>query len=185
MFMLAYSIINFHELTPGNLCNVIASKFHLPISHQTEQVMTYFNLDRQEDHTAPPAADLQQLLFGKLQAETAQLIRKESTVLFPVIRNSFALNNNKKNIPQTVYNSIQQSFQQVLLLLQKIRQVSGNYQLQAKWSPAYKLCIGDLFITEQLIQQWIYVEQNILYPAAIPGHTVVVTEHEINNVIID
>ncbi|SEW12372.1 hypothetical protein [Chitinophaga arvensicola] len=183
--MLSYSIINFHELTPGNLCNVIANKFHLPINHQTEQVMTYFNLERQEDRSAPSAADLQQLLFGRLQAETAQLIRKETSVLFPVIRNACALNKEQKSIPSTVYQSIQQSFEKVLLLLQKIRQISGNYQLQEHWSAAYKLCVSDIFVTEQLLQQWIYVEQNILYPAAIPGHTIVVTEHEINNVIID
>lgn len=183
--MLAYSIINFHELTPGNLCNVIANKFHFPITHQTEQVMAYFNLERQDDRSAPAVADLQQLLFSKIQTETSQLIRKESTVLFPVIRNVSALNKSKKNIPKAAYQSIQQSFGRVLLLLQKLRQISGNYQLQQQWSAAYKLCVNDIFITEQLLQQWIYVEQNILYPAAIPGHTMVITEHEINNIIID
>jgi hypothetical protein len=112
--MFAYSIINFHELTPGNGCNVIANKFHSPIQHLTEQVMTYFHLEKQEDSNAAVAADLQQLLFGK-----------------------------------------------------------------------YKLCMGDMFLAEQLLQQWIYVAQNILYPAAIPGHTINITQHDINNVTID
>jgi hypothetical protein len=40
--MFAYSIINFHELTPGSLCNVIANKFHFPIHQLADQVMTYF-----------------------------------------------------------------------------------------------------------------------------------------------
>jgi iron-sulfur cluster repair protein YtfE (RIC family) len=183
--MFAYSIINFHELTPGSLCNVIANKFHFPIQHLADQVMTYFNLERQEDRDAPATADLQQLLFGKMQTEIAQLIRKETTVLFPVIRNRPALPQNKKNIRPAAYDSVQQSFQKILLLLQKIRQISANYQLQDHWSTAYKLCVGDIFITEQLLQQWIYVEQNILYPAAIPGHTMVITQHDINNVTID
>ena len=183
--MFSYSIINFHELTPGNLCNVIANKFHFPIHHLADQVMTYFNLERQEDRSAPPAADLQQLLFGRMQTEITQLIRKETTVIFPVIRNTCALSQNKKNIRPAAYNSIQQSFQKISLLLQKLRQISANYQLQEQWSTAYKLCVGDIFTTEQLLQQWIYVEQNILYPAAIPGHTMVITQHDINNVIID
>lgn len=183
--MFAYSIINFHEQTPGNLCNVIANKFHYPIHHLAEQVMAYFNMERQEDLNAPATADLQQLLFGKMYSEITELISKETTVLFPVIRNTSSRNKNQKNIRPAAYDSIQQSFQKILLLLQKPRQISANYQLQKHWSPEYKLCVNDIFTTEQLLQQWIYVEQNILYPAAIPGHTIVITQHDINNVIID
>ncbi|MGO4294760.1 hypothetical protein [Chitinophaga sp. RAB17] len=183
--MFAYSIINFHELTPGNLCNVIASKFHFPIHHLAEQVMTYFNQERQKDRDAPATADLQQLLFGKMYTEIAQLIRKETTILFPVICNTSPLNKNQKTIRPAVYDSIQQSLQKILLLLQRLRQISANYQLQKHWSPEYKLCVNDIFTTEQLLQQWIYIEQNILYPAVIPGHTIMITQHDINNVIID
>lgn len=183
--MFAYSIINFHELTPGNLCNVISNKFHFPVQHMTEQVMTYFNLDRQEDANAPAVADLQQLLFGKMHAEITQLVRKETSVMFPVIRNTSALHKSQKGLRPAAYDSIQQSFQKILALLQKLRQVSGNYQLHEQWSNEYKLCIGDMFVTEQLLQQWIYVAQNILYPTAIPGHTVVTSQHDIDNVITD
>jgi iron-sulfur cluster repair protein YtfE (RIC family) len=183
--MFAYSIINYHELTPGLLCNVIANKFHTPIQQLIDQVMTYFNLERQEDRQAPPSADLQHLLFGKMQTETSQLIRKESTVLFPVIRNASALNKSTKNLQPGAYDSIQQSFHKIILLLQKLRQVSSNYQLQQHWSAEYKICINDMMVTEQVIQQWIFIEQNILYPAAIPGHTIIVSQNEIDNVIID
>jgi len=144
--------------------------------------MTYFNVDLQEDRSVPAVADLQQLLFGKMQAEIIQLIRKETSLLFPAIRDTSAGN---KNLRTAAYNNIQQSFQKIQLLLQKVRQISGNYQLQEQWSTEYKLCIGDMFITEQLLQQWIYVAQNILYPAAVPGHTAIISQHDIDNVIID
>jgi iron-sulfur cluster repair protein YtfE (RIC family) len=183
--MYPYAIINFHELTPSALCDVIANKFHLPLTQTAEQVMAYFNLERQEDHSAPAAADLQQLLFGKMQTEVSQLIRKEATILFPVIRNISTHNTGKKNIQPAAAESVQQSFQKILLLLQKLRQVSGNYQLQHNWSSAYKICVSDMFVMEQILQQWIYIEQNILYPAVMPGHTIVVTQHDINNIIID
>ncbi|MBS0025934.1 hypothetical protein [Chitinophaga hostae] len=147
-----------------------------------EQVMSYFNLDLQEDRSAPAVADLQHLLFGRMQTETIQLIRRESNLLFPVIRNTSARN---KALKPAAYDSVQQSFQKIQLLLQKVRQVSGNYQLQEQWSAEYKLCTGDLFITEQLLQQWIYVAQNILYPAVIPGHTAIISQDDIDNVIID
>ncbi|MEC5147867.1 hypothetical protein [Chitinophaga sp. 212800010-3] len=182
--MLTYSIINFHELTPGHLCLVIANKFHWPIQHQAEQVMAYFNLDRQDDGTTPPVADLQQLLFSRMHAEINQLIRKESTLLFPVIRNQSALKM-RENIQPVVYESIQQSFQKITLLLQRLRQVSGNYQLHPEWSATYRLCINDIFLTEQLLHQWIYVEQNILYSTAVPGHQPVAPQQDTDNQIID
>lgn len=71
--MFAYSIINFHEQTPGNLCNVIANKFHFPVHHLAEQVMTYFNQERQEDRNLPATADLQPLLFGKMHLYPAAI----------------------------------------------------------------------------------------------------------------
>ncbi|GEP92846.1 Iron-sulfur cluster repair protein YtfE, RIC family, contains ScdAN and hemerythrin domains [Chitinophaga terrae (ex Kim and Jung 2007)] len=183
--MFAHSIINYHELTPGLLCNVIANKFHAPIQQLIEQVMAYFNLEKQEDGKAPQAADLQHLLFGKMQAETNQLIRKETSVLFPVIRNASILNKGQKTLQPGAYDSIQQAFQKILLLLQKLRQVSANYQIQQHWSAEYKLCIGDMIATELLIQQWIYIEQNILYPATLPGQTTVISHADINNRTID
>ncbi|MCW3462475.1 hypothetical protein [Chitinophaga nivalis] len=179
--MYASAIINFHELSPATLCDVITNKFHLPIEHTAAQIMAYFNLEKQEDSSAPATADLQQLLFVKLQTEISQLIRKEATILFPVIRNITTHNTGKKSIQPAAYDSVLQSFQKILLLLQKIRQVSANYLLQRHWSSAYKICISDLYSLEQLTQQWIYVEQNILYPAAMPGHAPAMQEDEFNN----
>ncbi|CAL1521166.1 hypothetical protein [Chitinophaga sp. MM2321] len=184
--MHAYALINFHELSPAALCDIIVNKFHLPVEQTAEQVMAYFLLERQEDPTTPTAADLQQLLFAKMQAECIQLIRKESTILFPVIRNTSIHNTGKKCIQPAAYESIQQSFQKILLLLQKLRQVTDNYLIQGHWSSAYKICLSDMYTMEQTLQQWIYVEQNILYPAVMHANTIVVKQDDLtNNISID
>ncbi|WP_212001011.1 hypothetical protein [Chitinophaga sp. HK235] len=178
-----YAIINFHELTPAALCDVITSKFHQPIEHTAEEIMAWFNLERQDDPSAPATADLQQLLFTKMQTEFTQLMRKETSIIFPVIRNAAIHNKGQKSLQPAVYDSIQQSFQKIILLLQKLRQVTGNYLLQGHWSAAYKICISDMYSLEQLLQQWIYVEQNILYPAVLPANTIVIRQEEIINTV--
>lgn len=178
-----YAIINFHELTPAALCDVIANKFHHPIERTAEEVMAWFNLERQDDPTAPATADLQQLLFAKMQTEIIQLMRKETSIIFPVIRNASIHKKGRKSLQPTTYDSIQQSFQKIMLLLQKIRQVTGNYLLQGYWSSAYKICISDMYTMEQLLQQWLYIAQNILYPAVLPANTIIIRQDEILNTV--
>ncbi len=53
--MYTYATINFYELTPAELCDVISQKFHVPMEMAAEQIMSYFELERQDDPTAPSA----------------------------------------------------------------------------------------------------------------------------------
>ncbi|SKA15314.1 hypothetical protein SAMN04488128_1021140 [Chitinophaga eiseniae] len=178
-----YAIINFHELTPAALCDVIVNKFHQPIERTAEEVMAWFNLERQDDPTAPATADLQQLLFAKMLTEIAQLMRKETTLIFPVIRNAAIHKKGRKSLKPTAYDGIRPSFDKIMLLLQKLRQVTGNYLLQGHWSPAYKICLSDMYTVEQLLQQWHYIAQNILYPAVLPANTIIIRQDEIFNTV--
>lgn len=179
--MHAFAIINFHELTPSALCEVMKHKFHHAIEHTADQVVSYFTLELQDDTTVPAVADIQHLLFARLHAEIIQTIRKEDTILYPVIKSQEPQSPPIKCIQHGTYTTIRNSFQKITLLLQKIRQVSGNYQIQTNWSSAYKLCINDLYITEQLVMQWIYVAQNILYPSVTKPGTIVIDQNDFNN----
>ncbi|SHL90211.1 hypothetical protein SAMN05444266_105413 [Chitinophaga jiangningensis] len=177
--MLPFAIINFHELCPAELCEVTVHKFHTPVEQTAEQVMSYFLLDRQDDGNAPAAADIQHLLFSRMQAEILQVIRKESTILFPVIEKAQENQENIRCIQPNTYQSIRSSYQKITLLLQKLRQVTGNYQLQPSWSNAYKLCIGDMYLLELLVHQWMYVTQNILYPAVTKPGTIMIQQDDL------
>ncbi|MBV8254727.1 MAG: hypothetical protein JO154_19150 [Chitinophaga sp.] len=179
--MHAFAIINFHELSPTTLCDVVVHKFHTPIEQTADQIMTYFNLELQDDSKVSGSATIQQLLFSRLHAEISQVIRKEATILYPVIREKCLLEEKCKCIQPTTYESIRQAFQKITLLLHKLRQVSANYQIQQTWSSSYKLCISDLYMLEQLVQQWLYIEQNILYPAVTKPGTIIVQQDELNN----
>ncbi|MFB6455928.1 hypothetical protein ACE38W_11715 [Chitinophaga sp. Hz27] len=179
--MHAFAIINFHELTPPALCDVVRHKFHHAIEQAADQVASYFTLERQDDTFAPSSADIQQLLFSRLHAEVIQTIRKEDTILYPVIKSQQPQSPPIKCIQHATFVTIRHSFQKITLLLQKIRQVAGNYQIQSNWSSAYKLCINDMYITEQLIMQWIYVTQNILYPSVTKPGTIIIEQNDFNN----
>gem|GEM_PF-783583 len=179
VLMLPFAIINFHELCPAELCEVIAHKFHTPVEQTAEQVLSYFAIDRQDDQQAPPATDIQHLLFSRMQAEILQLVRKEGTILFPVVITAYGNREDVRCIQPATYHSIRSSHQKITLLLQKLRQVTDNYQLQATWSNAYKLCVGDMYSLEQLVHQWIYVTQNILYPAVTKPGTMIIRQDDL------
>ncbi|RAJ85419.1 hypothetical protein CLV59_102122 [Chitinophaga dinghuensis] len=179
--MHAFAIINFHELSPTTLCDVVVHKFHHPIEQTADEIMTYFNLELPDDSQVAGSAAIQQLLFSRLHAEFSQVIRKEATILYPVIREKCVLEEKYKCIQPATYESIRQAFQKITLLLQKLRQVSDNYQIQQTWSSEYKLCVSNLYMLEQLIQQWLYIEQNILYPTVTKPGTIIVQQDELNN----
>ncbi|MBV7528630.1 hypothetical protein [Chitinophaga sp. sic0106] len=177
--MLPFAIINFHELCPAELCEVTVHKFHTPVEQTADQVISYFLHDLQDDRKAPAAANIQHLLFSRLQAEIFQVIRKESTILFPVIEKASENKEDPRCIQPTTYQTIRSSYQKITLLLQKLRQVTGNYQLQPTWSNAYKICIGDMYVLEQLVHQWMYVTQNILYPAVTKPGTILIQQDDL------
>jgi iron-sulfur cluster repair protein YtfE (RIC family) len=181
--MYTYSTINFYELKPAELCDVVIHRFHIPMEMAAEQIMHYFELERQEDFTVPPAADLQQLLFHKMQSELFQVVRKETTILFPMIRNTQPHTASGGYIQQSAFESVQQSFQKITLLQQKLRQVTNNFLLKGEWSNLYKICVNDMCMMEQQIQQYMYVAQNILYPSVLKsGHTCVLQANQEKNI---
>ena len=100
------------------------------------------------------------MLFGKMVDELTHLFLKEKGLIYPGIQAKglqFVLQ-------PAVIQQIQLTQEKITALLCRLRQVLNNFQMKPTWSSEWKNCVQDFFQLETKIHQWIYIEQNMLYP---------------------
>jgi iron-sulfur cluster repair protein YtfE (RIC family) len=100
------------------------------------------------------------MLFGKMVDELTHLFLKEKGLIYPGI-----LAKGLQFVLQpAVIQQIQLTQEKITALLNRLRQLLNNFQMKPTWSAEWKNCVQDFFQVEVKIHQWIYVEQNLLYP---------------------
>jgi iron-sulfur cluster repair protein YtfE (RIC family) len=145
---------------PG-LCFLIENECHTAIETSFAGVQRYLSSGAAPDLPLS-VTELLEILYSKLTDEVHQLFRKETGLLFPAIRKQAA---DSSIIRISIPESIHHTHTVITNLLLKIRQLLNNYLIQPNWSKAWKTCVNELFQLEGKIHQWIYIEQNLLYPA--------------------
>lgn len=147
-------------LDPQGLCMLIENECQREIRSSCKEISDYFSEESNQE-VPDPVYELVQLLFAKLQDEVEHVFLKETGLIFPAIRSAgpgYAA-------PQKLPESMHQTQQGIINLLQKLRQLLNNYVVQPGWSKAWRACVNELFVLEREIHQWIYIEQSLLYPS--------------------
>lgn len=152
------------SLGPAALCNLIENECQREIRVSCERIALYFSAEANSE-LPEPVSELVQLLYTKLQDEVQHLFLKESGLIFPAIKQK---SESGSPIEQTIPDSIHQTQKVIINLLLKLRQLLNNYVIQPGWSTEWKSCANELFVLENKIHQWIYIEQSLLYPAITP-----------------
>lgn len=154
-------------MTPEGLCNIIEYRYQAEIRHSAEKIQEYLHANPQVVELSDSVSELVHLLFQKLADEVLHLFRKETVIIFPCIKHHYR--GTERIIPtncveNSVYRNIQGTHKLILNLVQRLRQVLDNYHTDVSWSSAWKECLNEMFTLENKIYNWIYVEQNYLYP---------------------
>jgi iron-sulfur cluster repair protein YtfE (RIC family) len=128
----------------------------LAICSRIEQFLSQYTADEFEDQHI----ELVLMLFTKIFDELSHLFLKEKGLIYPGIQNKgteFVL------LPAIV-KEIQHTQQKITAILVRLRQLLNNFQMKPFWSAAFKNCVQHFYQLETKIHQWIYIEQNLLYP---------------------
>ena len=100
------------------------------------------------------------MIFGKMVDELTHLFLKEKGLIYPGIQ--------AKGMQFLLQPAIMQQIQvtqgKITAILNRLRQLLNNFQMKPSWSTEWKNCVQDFFQLETKIHQWIYIEQNMLYP---------------------
>jgi iron-sulfur cluster repair protein YtfE (RIC family) len=147
-------------LGPEALCDFIEKECQTAINTSCTKITHYFSQETNKE-LPEPTFELAQILYAKLDDEVQHLFLKELGIIFPAIKNAGPGHCIHERIP----DSIQHTQQVIINLLLKLRQLLNNYVIQPGWNNEWKTCLNELFLLENLIHQWIYIEQSLLYPS--------------------
>ena len=149
------------------LCKRIEVECQPELLSICKQIEVYF-LEHPMEQPDNEVTELILTVFGKMVDEITHLFLKEKGLIFPGIRK----NGSDFVLPATAIQLIQQTQEKINQLLIRLRQLLNNFQMKPGWSTDWKNCVQQFFQLEKKIHQWIYIEQNMLYPALLSNTTV-------------
>ncbi|MFY7898860.1 MAG: hypothetical protein ACOVNY_01670 [Chitinophagaceae bacterium] len=147
-------------------CDVVEQKYHAGIQKSCVVISEFLSENSDALVQVSQNAALIELLFNKLKDELTHLILKESGILFTCIRKKCrnATKNNCSCLDSKVVESIFKTHQIIINITQKLRFLLNNYHVIGNTTSKWNDCVNEFFQLENMILQWIHVEQNFLYP---------------------
>lgn len=149
------------------LCKMIELECQPELLSICNQIEGYF-LEHPMEQTDNEVTELILTIFGKMVDELTHVFLKEKGLIFPGIAKS----GNDFMLPAPAIQMIQHTQEKISQLLLRLRQLLNNFQMKPGWSSDWKNCVQQFFQLEKKIHQWIYIEQNMLYPAFISNASV-------------
>lgn len=159
--MLESHLVEINELSPGKLCSYIDYKHYQQIKRLLDTISDYM-----EDWTAE-AADAEKvqvlsILYYRLKDEIEQLIRNDTLIIFPLIRNDQQVEASKsRKLP---VDMIHNKNKKIMYLLDKLRHLANNYIAKPSWTHQFRLLCDELHHLDQQVLQTIYLKENVLLP---------------------
>jgi iron-sulfur cluster repair protein YtfE (RIC family) len=154
-------------LSPEGLCSLIMREYHPSISESCRKIEGYLLSNQYGKDISIPLSELIHLIFMKLNDEIKHFFLKESGIIFPAIKKNTKGKTGKEVghfLQPTALESIHQRQQVITNLLQKLRHLLQDYNIQPSWHKDWKECVNEMFQLESKVYQWIHVEGSLLYP---------------------
>ncbi|BAV09238.1 Hemerythrin HHE cation binding domain-containing protein [Filimonas lacunae] len=153
------------EFTPAALCELVERDYHLLITGLCNTIHDYLLQHPQIEDLPDSVAELVHLLFTKLEDELKHLFLKEAGIVFPCIRKWQQEQHCQVGNTTGMIDSVVHTQSVIAALMQRIRQLLGNFGSMPHFQMGWKVCLNNLFKLETLVFQWIHIGQNLLYPA--------------------
>lgn len=154
----------FYELlSPDTLATIIELRVHPHIGNICSGIHDYFLAAPQIPDLSPNESQQLLIVFNKLETELNIIFKKESTLLFPCLKQNS--NAPQKCLTASAIDMIETAQFKITFLLSQIRQILNNY-IYKDWSIEFRNCVNQFFELENAAFRWIHTEQNHLFPSA-------------------
>jgi iron-sulfur cluster repair protein YtfE (RIC family) len=154
-------------LRPDNIIQIIESDYHKKINEFCNIVNDFVLQNAHLDDVDLSVSELLNLLVTKLNDEIRHLILKEKGILFPIIKKGLENTTDKKLIDKQIFGPIKTRHLLITELVERIRRVlidqNSLHELSADW----KVFFEALILLDDKINEWTYLEQNLLFPQLI------------------
>jgi iron-sulfur cluster repair protein YtfE (RIC family) len=159
--MLESHLVEINELAPGKLCNYIDNKHYQPINRLIATISGYIE-EWTAEATNAEQVEVLSILFYRLRDEIEQLIRNDTLIIFPLIRNDQDVETSKsRKLP---VDMIHNKNKRIMYLLDKLRHLANEYIAKPSWTQQFRLLCDELHHLDQQVLQTIYLKENVLLP---------------------
>jgi iron-sulfur cluster repair protein YtfE (RIC family) len=155
------------SIPPSVLCNQIEQECYPELLEICKSIKQYF-LVPDNLVFSDPIAEMVQLVFFKVEDEMKHLLLKEKNLIFPGIKS----NNRLFVLSPAAWEYIQNTQRVIAELIEKIRHLLNHFKTEPACSKDWQQCVQQFFQLEKKIHQWIFVEQNILYPSCLQSFSI-------------
>jgi iron-sulfur cluster repair protein YtfE (RIC family) len=116
--------------------------------------------DESSDHEK---VELMSILYYRMKDEIEQLIRNDTLIIFPLIRNDQQVTPCQgRKLPLEMIHS---KNKKIIFMLDKMRAMANNYIAKPDWTSGFRMLCDELHNLEQQVMQAIYLKENVLLPA--------------------
>ncbi len=159
--MLEPHLVEINELPPGKLCTYIDNKHYQPVRRLLETLTDYIE-EWTDESTDSEKVQLLSILFYRLKDEIDQLIRNDTLIIFPLIKQDDKAKDCKgRKLPVEMIHS---KNKKIMYLLEKMKQMANGYIAKPTWTPHFRLLCDELHNLDQQVLQTIYLKENVLLP---------------------
>jgi iron-sulfur cluster repair protein YtfE (RIC family) len=151
MFTNQNDIVSNELLTPEGLCALILKDYHPSISDSCRKIENFVLSNHFGKDISIPLSELVHLIFMKLNDEIRHFFLKESGIIFPAIKKNSKNKTHKEAghfLQPSALESIHQRQQVITNLLQKLRHLLQDYNIQPSWHKDWKECVNEMFQLE-------------------------------------
>ena len=157
---------DFSSMSLTELCEYIVRVHHGYVKKNMPEILNYVHRVCTKHGDRFPFMTEVYSLFAELAAEMEQHMAKEETVLFPRIKllELNALANNSGGSLAAPIAVLEQEHDHAGAIMQKIRALTGNYNVQEQICTTFKLALNALKAFEEDLHQHVHLENNMLFP---------------------
>ncbi|MFN7539375.1 MAG: hypothetical protein ACK5RQ_04940 [Bacteroidota bacterium] len=155
------------SIAPSELCYQIEQECHPELLTICKDIAAYFG-GQEHWGFSDPIAEMVQLVFFKMEDEMKHLLLKEKNLIFPGIKSKQRL----FVLTPAAWKYIVNTQRVIAELMERIRHLLNHFQTKPTCSKEWQQCVQQFFELEKKIHQWIFVEQNLLYPSSLQSFSI-------------
>jgi iron-sulfur cluster repair protein YtfE (RIC family) len=155
------------SIPPSELCHQIEQECHPELLTICKDIAAYFG-GQEHWGFSDPIAEMVQLVFFKMEDEMKHLLLKEKNLIFPGIKSKQRL----FVLSPAAWKYIVDTQRVIAELIERIRHLLHHFQTKPTCTKEWQQCVQQFFELEKKIHQWIFVEQNMLYPSSLQSFSI-------------
>lgn len=152
------STIKYEEFQNADLCDYLEEKYYKPMQSSFSLMKDYISKSNLFEKDNDTAHGVVRLLVDKLIDESNKLLKNDSLILFPKIKNGISY------FPESSLNIFSKLHYSILNIIEKIKPLMNYYIPEPFWNIHTHLLTLELKQVEQNFENIIYIKEYYLWP---------------------